>query len=89
MILATIGSNYSLETNSLAVRRRKYLLNYLPEDGPRPVLAVMLNAGYSAGKKRNAPPPSAAVKTMHSDRAPMCNYGIMVLFLIRHLAIIL
>ena len=36
MILATIGSNYSLETNSLAVRRRKYLLNYLAV----PVLAV-------------------------------------------------
>ena len=42
MILATIGSNYSLETNSLAVRRRKYLLKYLPEDGPRPALAVLL-----------------------------------------------
>ena len=29
MILASIGSNYSLETNSLSVCHRKYLLKYL------------------------------------------------------------
>ena len=74
MILATIGSNYSLETNSLAVRRRKYLLKYLSGSGRAPA-----SAGYSAGKRG-----------MHSDRAAMCNAsGIMALFLIRLLAIIL
>ena len=38
MILASIGSNYSLETNSLSVCHRKYLLKYLAV----PVLAVVL-----------------------------------------------
>ena len=45
MILASIGSNYSLETNSLSVCHRKYLLKYLAVDGCpdcRPVLAEVL-----------------------------------------------
>ena len=84
MILATIGSNYSLETNSLAVRRRKYLLNYLPEDGT-PACAgsiadtVLGKRGGTActhqlPSQGNAPPPSAAVKTMHSDRGSLFSH---------------
>ena len=43
MILASIGSNYSLETNSLSVCHRKYLLKYLAVDG------CPASAGSSAG----------------------------------------
>ena len=65
MILASIGSNYSLETNSLSVCHRKYLLKYLAVL----VLATLLGKeetctqSPSQGKSEM---PSAAVKTIHS-----------------------
>ena len=52
MILASIGSNYSLETNSLSVCHRKYLLKYLAVDGcPDCPASAGSSAGYIAGKR--------------------------------------
>ena len=56
MILASIGSNYSLETNSLSVCHRKYLLKYLAV----PVLAVVL--ATLLGKEETPHAPSHPVR---------------------------
>ena len=73
MILASIGSNYSLETNSLSVCHRKYLLKYLAV----PVLAVVL--ATLLGKEETPHAPSHLVRgNAIRIEGAMCNASDMM-----------